>query len=142
MSAVKRKLASARRWAYAGKPTTKPTVMPMPGFRLPMVSLAFSLAVLPGASPPARADTLLLQQAVPADQAGTAFLLIDRARLVLVRARKEKGLEHTLEVTLTGEPAPVTVSLRCVDQAATRQVLDALRTPGLPLLDVTARCRL
>jgi hypothetical protein len=135
---VKRKLVSARQRLYAGKPPTNVTVIPMPGCRLPF-SLALSCAVLSG-SLPAQADTLLLQQAVPADQAGNAFLLIDRARLVLVQARKEKGLEHTLEITLTGEP-PIEVSLRCVDQAAARQMLDALRTPGLPLLDVTARCR-
>jgi hypothetical protein len=97
-----------------------------------------------GASPPGpgahAADMVLLQNVVP-DQAGIAFLMIDRERLVTVRARKEKGFEHVVEITLVAEPV-VTLSLRCVDQAATRQVLDALRPRGAPTLDVSGRCRL
>jgi hypothetical protein len=98
-----------------------------------------------GASPPGpgahAADMVLLQQNVVPDQAGIAFLMIDRERLVAARARKEKGFEHVLEITLMAEPV-VTLSLRCVDQAATRQVLDALRPRGAPTLDVSGRCRL
>jgi hypothetical protein len=87
------------------------------------------------------ADMLLLQQIVQPDQSGTAFLQIDRARLVLARAKKQKGFEHTVELTLAGEP-PLSVMVRCIDQAATRQLLEALRPGGPPQLDVTARCRL
>jgi hypothetical protein len=113
----------------------------MPRLHPPTGFVLLFLALLSGSVPAARADALLLQQAVPADQAGNVFLLIERARLVLARVRKEKGREHALELTLAGEPT-VTVTLRCVDQAAARQVLDALRAPpGVPLLDVTARCR-
>ncbi|MEK0084486.1 hypothetical protein [Benzoatithermus flavus] len=98
-------------------------------------------ATLAAPSPVRAADMLLLQQTLQPDQPGTAFLQIDRDRLVLARARKEKGFEHTLELTLMGEP-PLVVTVRCIDQAATRQLLDALRPGTLPQLDVTARCRL
>jgi hypothetical protein len=87
------------------------------------------------------ADMVLLQQNVVPDQAGVAFLMIDRDRLVAVRARKEKGFEHVIELTLVAEPV-ATLSLRCVDQAATRQVLDALRPRGTAALDISGRCRL
>jgi hypothetical protein len=112
----------------------------MADFRVPACLAA---AMTLGAScPSARAaDILLLQQTVPPDQPGTAFLLIDRDRLLLARAKKEKGSEHTVEVTLAGEP-PLTLTLRCIDQAAARQLLDALRANGPAQLDVTARCRL
>lgn len=98
-------------------------------------------AALAAPAPGRAADMLLLQQTLQPDQPGTAFLQLDRDRLVLARARKEKGFEHTLELTLTSEP-PLVVTVRCIDQAATRQLLDALRPNGPPQLDVTARCRL
>ena len=43
--------------------------------------------------------------------------------------------------SLDAQP-PVTLSLRCIDQAAARQLVDALRPGGPALLDVTGRCRL
>lgn len=92
-------------------------------------------------APLAHADTLVLEQIVPADAGGTAFLLIDRDRLALARVVKEKGTAHAVELTLATEPT-ITLSLHCSDQAAARQVLDALRAPGVRSLDVTSRCRL
>lgn len=92
-------------------------------------------------APVARADMLVLEQIVPADAGGTAFLLIDRDRLALARVRKEKGTAHVVELTLATEPT-ITLSLNCSDQAAARQLLDALRAPGMRSIDVTSRCRL
>jgi hypothetical protein len=86
-------------------------------------------------------DTILLQQTLLPDESGIAFVLIDRTRLLVVRVKKEKGTAHVVEVTLAAEP-PFTFSLRCVDQAAARQVVDALRAGGPAMLDVSGRCRL
>ena len=94
------------------------------------------------AAVPARAqDAILLQQSLQPDESGLASVLIDRHRLLLVRTKKEKGAQHVVEVTLDAQP-PVTLSLRCIDQAAARQLVDALRPGGPALLDVTGRCRL
>jgi hypothetical protein len=103
------------------------------------LAVASALAlILPAA---ARAgDVLLLQQALEPDRPGTAYVQLDRDRVVLVRALKQRDLEHTVEITLAGEP-PSAVTVHCIDPAATRQLLDALRPGGPPILDVTARCK-
>jgi len=89
----------------------------------------------------ARADTLLLQQMVPGDVAGTPFLLIERSRISHVTVTKDKSLVHRLTIRLATDP-PVEIGLSCNDEAVTRQVLDALRRGGVATLDVTGRCRL
>lgn len=110
----------------------------MPELRLPALCLPATVLAL--VALPAHGELLLLQQSVPADQAGVTTLAIDRARIALVRARQEKGLAQIVEVTLATEPA-TTVTLRCVDPAAASQLLDALRGAGPQVLDMTARCR-
>ncbi len=94
------------------------------------------------AATPAQArDPLLLLQTLLPDEAGTVSLLIDRDRVLLVRGKQAKGAAQMVEVTLTAQP-PVTVEIRCVDQAAARQLIDALRLGGPATLDVSGRCRL
>lgn len=94
------------------------------------------------AATPAQArDLLLLQQTLLPDEAGTASLLIDRDRILLVRGKKAKGTAQLVEVILTAQP-PLTVELHCVDQAAARQLIDALRLGGPVTLDVSGRCQL
>jgi hypothetical protein len=92
-------------------------------------------------SPTARADTLLLQQNLPGDVAGTPFLLVDRSRISQVTVSKDTSLSHRLTIRLATEP-PVELALTCNDEAITRQVLDALRRGGVATLDITGRCRL
>jgi hypothetical protein len=104
----------------------------------------FAVALLAGlAAPPAShaADTVILQQNILPDQAGVAYLMIDRERLLFVEVTKAEGFEHTLEIALAAEPV-VRISIRCIDQATARQVLDALRPGGAAVLDVSGRCRL
>lgn len=94
------------------------------------------------AAAPAQArDLLLLQQTLLPDETGTASLLIDRDRILLVRGKKAKGAAQLVEVILTAQPL-LTVELRCVDQAAARQLIDALRLGGPATLDVSGRCQL
>ena len=103
---------------------------------------AIALAAGQLAVAPAQAqDAVLLQQSLQPDEAGLASVLIDRHRLLLVRMKKEKGVQHVIEVVLDAQP-PVTLSLRCIDQAAARQLVDALRPGGPAILDITGRCRL
>lgn len=99
------------------------------------------LISLAAAVPAWAQDAILLQQGLRPDEAGLASVLIDRHRLLLVRTKKEKGVQHVVEVTLEAQP-PVTLSLRCIDQASARQLVDALRPGGPALLDLTGRCRL
>lgn len=89
----------------------------------------------------AQADTLLLQQMLPGDVAGTPFVLVDRSRISQVTVSKDTSLSHRLTIRLATEP-PVEISLTCNDEAITRQVLDALRRGGVATLDITGRCRL
>jgi hypothetical protein len=100
-----------------------------------------SVACLAATSPSRAADTVVLQQSVLPDQTGLAYLMVNRDRVLFVEVRRAEGFEHTLEITLAAEPV-VRLSLRCVDQAAARQVLDALRPGGAAVLDVSGRCRL
>ena len=100
-----------------------------------------SVACLAATSPSRAADTVVLQQSVLPDQTGLAYLMVDRDRVLFVEVRKAEGFEHTLEITVAAEPV-VRLSPRCVDQAAARQVLDALRPGGAAVLDVSRRCRL
>lgn len=88
-----------------------------------------------------RADTLLLQQVLPAGTAGAPFLLLDRTRISHVAVSKDTGQEHRLTVHLATEP-PAELSFTCNDEAITRQVLDSLRRGAAATLDVTGRCRL
>lgn len=101
--------------------------------------LAALLAIGPAAT--AMADQLLLQQILPVDQAGRAFLLVDRLRIGHVVATKESGQAHRITIHLATEP-PVEIAFTCNDQAITTQVLQALRPGAIATLDVTGRCRL
>jgi hypothetical protein len=106
--------------------------------RLLAVALLAGLAAAPASH---AADTVVLQQNVLPDQAGVAYLMVDRDHLLFAQVTKEEGYEHVVEAALAAEPV-VRLSLRCVDQAAARQVLDALRPGGAAVLDVSGRCRL
>jgi hypothetical protein len=86
-------------------------------------------------------DLLLLQQLVPGNQSGTVFLMLDRGRISRATATRSGALEHTIEIRLATDP-PETVTLRCNDEAITRQLLNTLRTSAESMLDVTGRCRL
>lgn len=104
-----------------------------------LIACSASLATLLTVTPGETAELILLQRNIAPDVSGTTFLMLDRNRILLVRVRKEEGLEHQIEIGLAAEPT-ITIKLRCIDPAVTRQVLDALRTGGPPVLDVTARC--
>jgi hypothetical protein len=111
---------------------------------VPRVALAGALglvAALLAGQATAQADTLLLQQNLPGDVAGTPFLLVDRSRISQVTVTKDTSLVHRLTIRLATEP-PVEIGLSCNDEAITRQVLDALRRGGVATLDITGRCRL
>lgn len=86
-------------------------------------------------------DLLLLQQLVPGNQSGTVFLMLDRGRISRATATRSGTLEHTIEIRLATDP-PETVTLRCNDEAITRQLLNTLRGSAESMLDVTGRCRL
>lgn len=103
--------------------------------------LAIALIVLGVVASSARADSVLLQQNLPGDVAGTPFLLVDRNRIAHVTVAKAASLEHRLTIRLATEP-PVELMLTCNDEAITRQVLDALRPGGVATVDITGRCRL
>lgn len=105
------------------------------------LTLALAVWVLLAAPTVGRADTLLLQQNIPGDVAGTPFLLVDRGRISHVTVTKDTGLSHRVTLKLATEP-PIELSLTCNDEAITRQVLDALRFGGVATLDITGRCRL
>jgi hypothetical protein len=103
--------------------------------------LLVALMVLGVGASNALADTVLLQQNVPGNVAGTPFLLVDRGRVSHVTVTKDASLEHRVTIRLATEP-PVELRLTCNDEAITRQVLDALRLGGVATLDITGRCRL
>ena len=103
--------------------------------------LVVALMVLGAGASSAAADTLLLQQNLPGDVAGTPFVLVDRNRISHVSVTKDASLAHRLTIRLATEP-PVEIGLTCNDEAITRQVLDALRRGGVATLDITGRCRL
>ncbi len=86
-------------------------------------------------------DLLLLQQNIPGNQSGTVFLMVDRGRISRATATRSGALEHTIEIRLATDP-PETITLRCNDEAMTRQLLNALRVNAEPMLDLTGRCRL
>ena len=104
------------------------------------IGYAFGVVMLTAAPAQAR-DPLLLQQALLPDEAGTAFMMIDRDQVMLVRGKKTKGIAQVVDVLLNAEP-PLTLELRCIDQAAASQVIEALRRGGPATLDVSGRCRL
>lgn len=108
---------------------------------LPSLLAGLTVALAAAAPGWAMADTLLLQQTVPANVAGTPFLLVDRSRISHVRVEKDTSLTHRVTIRLATEP-PVEVQLTCNDEAITRQLLEALRRGGVATLDVTGRCRL
>lgn len=105
-------------------------------------SIGYALGVAMLIAAPAQArDPLLLRQALLPDEAGVAFMLIDRDQVMLVRGTKAKGIAQVVEVLMAAEPT-LTLELRCIDQAAASQVMEALRPGGPATLDVSGRCRL
>ena len=88
----------------------------------------------------AAADTLMLQQKVRPDEAATDALVVDRDRLLTARIRQGAKPPYKVEMTLVGEPN-LALTVYCQDLAGARQVLDALRTRGAAILDVSGRCR-
>jgi hypothetical protein len=104
-----------------------------------LLPLALSLV---GRAPAARAapDMVLLQQAVEPTKAGGVLMQIDRNRIATVVVDKTVGAEHVVSITMDRDQKPRFV-LRCVDLAAARLVVEALRQDGPPNLDLTGRCR-
>lgn len=102
--------------------------------------LAIGLAV--GAGPPlaSAADLVQLQQTLRPGSAGRTLVLIDRSRISSIVVERGTGQEETVSITLDPETKP-RFTIRCIDEAATRQLVDSLRS-GVSVLDVTARCRL
>lgn len=107
-----------------------------------LLALPLLLSALAALAPAARAapDTVLLQQAVEPTKAGGVLMQIDRNRIATVVVDKTVGAEHVVSITMDRDQKPRFV-LRCVDLAAARSVLDALRQDGPPILDLTGRCR-
>jgi hypothetical protein len=104
--------------------------------------VAVALLAGPVAAPPSHAaDPVVFQQNVLPDQTGVAYLMVNRDELLFAQVTKGEGYEHMVEVALAAEPV-TRLKLRCFDQAAARQVLDALRPGGAAVLDVSGRCRL
>ena len=93
------------------------------------------------ALPAEAGDLLQLQQILQPGAAGRTFVLIDRARISSILVERGTGTEQTIAITLDPESKP-RFSFRCIDEAAVRQLLDALRPGGMQILDVTSRCRL
>ena len=85
-------------------------------------------------------DTVLLQQTLEPNRAGGALILIDRNRIATVTVDKAQGPEHAVSITMDRDQKPRFV-LRCVDIAAARLVLEALKNGGGPQLELTGRCR-
>lgn len=85
-------------------------------------------------------DPVQLQQVVEPNRAGGVLLQIDRNRIATVVVDKTAGQEHVVSITMDRDQKPRFV-LRCVDLAAARLVLEALRVDGPPSLDLTGRCR-
>jgi hypothetical protein len=106
----------------------------------PFLLLLGALGVA-GALPAAAADLLQLQQTLQPGTAGRTYVLIDRSRISSVQVERGTGTEQTITVTLDPESKP-RFTFRCIDEAAVRQLLDALRPGGMQVLDVTSRCRL
>ncbi|MDF1585098.1 hypothetical protein [Marinimicrococcus flavescens] len=96
------------------------------------------VAAWPG--PAGAADPLLLEQALEAGTPGTSHLLLDRERISSVRVEKESGFEHRLAITFADEGKP-RFTIRCIDPATTRALLDALRPGGPGVFQATGRCR-
>jgi hypothetical protein len=111
----------------------------LPAARTALVTAA--LLALLAAPATAAADTLLLQQNVPGNTAGTPFLLLDRGWISHVTVQKDTSLTHRVTIRIATEP-PVELALTCNDEAITRQLLEALRRGATATLDVTGRCRL
>jgi len=107
----------------------------------PTASLLPALVTIATASAALAApDPVLLQQAVEPTKAGAVLMQIDRNRIAAVVVDKTAGAEHVVSITMDQNQKPRFV-LRCVDFAAARSVLDALRVGGPTMLDVTGRCR-
>lgn len=102
--------------------------------------LCIGLAFLALPVPVRAGDMLLLQQTVQPEEAASAYLQIDRERIAVAEARKDKQKAFVVQITLIGQP-PIVLSVRCQDQAGARQLLDALRPGALANLDVSGRCR-
>ncbi|MCS6877284.1 MAG: hypothetical protein N2038_03605 [Geminicoccaceae bacterium] len=85
-------------------------------------------------------DPVQLQQVVEPNRPGGVLLQIDRNRIATVVVDKTAGQEHVVSITMDRDQKPRFV-LRCVDLAAARLVLEALRVDGPPNVDLTGRCR-
>src|SRR5262249_3845855 len=91
------------------------------------------------AFPAAAADTLQLQQTVPPGDSATVAMSVDRDRVVTARLRQSAKPPYVVEVPLIAEPN-INLAVKCKDLAGARQVLDALRSLGPAMLDVSGRC--
>lgn len=91
------------------------------------------------AVPCAAADTVMLQQAARPNEAATLAVVVDRDRLASARLRQGAKPPYVVELTLATQPS-TSLSIRCQDLAGARQVLDAVRTRGPAVLDVSGRC--
>ena len=99
---------------------------------------AVALLAAPGTA--GATDALLLQQTAPAGEKATLQLLVDRDRLALAELRQAAKDSYLVELTLAADPNLV-LRITCRDLAAGQQVIDALRPRGVPVLDLSGRCR-
>jgi hypothetical protein len=107
----------------------------MPGMR--HLLACFLLAV---AAPAVAAEMLLLQWTAEPRQEGRTLLLLDRARILAVDARQSRDFAQTVEVVLDAH-RETRFEFRCKDAAATRRLVEALRSREPELaVDLTGQC--
>jgi hypothetical protein len=108
----------------------------MPGMRH-LLAACLPLVV---AAPAVAAEMLLLQWTAEPGEEGRTILLLDRARILAVDARQGRDFAQTVEVVLDAN-RETRFEFRCKDAAATRRLVEALRSrePDLAL-DLTGQC--
>ena len=107
----------------------------MPGMRHLIACLLLAVA-----APAVAAEMLLLQWAAEPGQEGRTLLLLDRARILAVDARQSRDFAQTVEVVLDAH-RETRFEFRCKDAAATRRLVEALRSREPELaVDLTGQC--
>jgi hypothetical protein len=108
----------------------------MPGMRH-LLATCLPLVV---AAPAVAAEMLLLQWTAEPGEEGRTLLLLDRARILAVDARQGRDFAQTVEVVLDAN-RETRFEFRCKDAAATRRLVEALRSrePDLAV-DLTGQC--
>jgi hypothetical protein len=109
----------------------------MPGMRH-LLATCLPLVV---AAPAVAAEMLLLQWTAEPGEEGRTLLLLDRARILAVDARQGRDFAQTVEVVLDANEKETRFGFRCKDAAATRRLVEALRSREPELaVDLTGQC--